>query len=287
MKNMNIKKLTSVSLIFVLGLLLSGSGCDSLFNGDSDEAGTGTFTVLLTDAPFPADLLKNAFIYVDSLDVQLKDAETDTSSRITLSRTPATYDLMDLRNGITATLAELDIPEGTYSKIRLYADSAKVVLIDGTEFPLKVPGGASTGLKIFIKPDIIVEEGVPSEVLLDFDMSKSFVAKGSLDRPKGITGFNLKPVVRAVNLATAGRLRGMVHDTSDTGIPDIQVSISTGDSVLTNTFTDTTGAYALLGIPVGTYSVEAGAAGYLTETVTDVAVDERGTTVQNFTLLPE
>jgi hypothetical protein len=284
---MNIRKIASISLIFVLGLLLSGSGCDALTNGDSDEVGSGTFSVLLTDAPFPADLLKNAFIYVDSLVVHQKDSETDTSARITLSRTPATYDLMDLRNGVTATLAEMDIPEGTYSQVRLYVDSAIVVLVDSTKFPLKVPGGASSGLKIFIKPDIIVEEGITSELLLDFDMSKSFVAKGKIDGPKGITGFNLKPVVRAVNLAAAGRLRGTVTDTSETGIPDVQVSISIGDSVLTNTFTDTTGAYALLGIPVGTYSVEAAAASYLAETFTDVAVDERGTTVQNFTLLPE
>ncbi|MFC1484777.1 DUF4382 domain-containing protein, partial [Candidatus Neomarinimicrobiota bacterium] len=269
------------------GWLLSGSGCDTLSNDDPDDAGSGTFSVLLTDAPFPSNLLKNAFIYVDSLDVRQKGSETDTGAYITLSTTPAIYDLMDLRNGVTATLAELDIPGGTYSQVRLFVDSAKVVLIDSSEFPLKVPSGASTGLKVFIRPDIIVEEGITSELLLDFDISKSFVARGSLDGPKGITGFNLKPVIRAVNLATAGRLRGTVVDTSDTGIPDVQLSISSGDSVLTNTFTDTTGAYALLGIPVGTYTVEAEAAGYLTETVTDVAVDEQGTTVQNFTLLPE
>ena len=118
-------------------------------------------------------------------------------------------------------------------------------------------------------------------------MSKSFVAKGKLDGPKGITGFNLKPVVRAVNMAAAGRLRGTVTDTLDAGIADVQVSISSGDSVLTNTFTDTAGAYALMGIPVGTYSVEAAAAGYLSDTAEDVVVDEQGMTVQNFTLLPE
>lgn len=284
---MTIKKIASLGSVLALGLLLFGNGCDTLMNGDSDDVKSGTFSVVLTDAPFPADLLNHAFIYVDSLEVRVKDAEEDTSSRIMLSRTPATYDLMDLRNGITATLAELDIPEGTYSQVRLYVDSAKVVLVDSTEFPLKVPGGSSGGLKIFIRPDIIVEEGVLSEVLLDFDMSKSFVARGKLDGPKSITGFNLKPVIRGINLATAGRLQGTVTDTGDTGIPDVQVSISSGDSVVTNTFTDTTGAYALLGIPVGTYSVEAAAAGYLTDTAADVVVDERGTTVQNFTLLPE
>lgn len=284
---MTIKKIASLSSVLALGLLLFGNGCETATNGDSDEVGSGTFSVVLTDAPFPADLLSHAFIYVDSLKVWLKDAEDDTSARITLSRTPATYDLMDLRNGVTATLAELEIPEGTYSQVRLYIDSAAVVLVDSTEFPLKVPGGSSGGLKIFIRPDIVVEEGVTSELLLDFDMSKSFVAKGKLDGPKGITGFNLKPVIRGINLATAGKLQGTVIDTADAGIPDVQVSISSGDSVITNTFTDTTGAYALLGIPVGTYSVEAAAAGYLTDTTDDVVVDERGTTVQNFTLLPE
>jgi hypothetical protein len=284
---MTIKRIASLGSVLALSLLLFGNGCDTLTNGDGDDVKSGTFSVVLTDAPFPAELLSHAFIYVDSLEARAKDAEDDSSSRIVLSRTPASYDLMDLRNGVTATLAELDIPEGTYSQVRLYVDSAKVVLVDTTEFPLKVPGGSSGGLKIFIRPDIIVEQGVTSELLLDFDMSKSFTAKGKIDGPKGITGFNLKPVIRGVNLATAGRLRGTVTDTSDTGIADVQVSVSSGDSVITNTFTDTTGAYALLGIPVGTYSVEAAAAGYIAETATDVAVDERGTTVQNFTLLPE
>lgn len=284
---MDTRKFAIFSSIVALGLLLAGNGCD-LFDDKSEEESAGMLTVLLTDAQFPVDFIDQAIIKVDSLDIRQKGVETDTGAYITLARDLGDFDLMNFRNGFTATLAVLDIPEGEYSRIRLFADSAKVILIDERQFPMKVPSGRQTGLKVDFRPDIVVESGVPTKLLLDFDMSKSFIAKGNLETVSGINSFSIKPVIRGVNLATAGRLQGTVLDVSEAPILAAQVSISTPDSVLSNTFTDTTGAYAFLGIPVGVYKVEAAAAGFLTKVFPDVAVDdEPGPTVQNFTLLPE
>ncbi|MFB0517448.1 MAG: DUF4382 domain-containing protein [Candidatus Neomarinimicrobiota bacterium] len=281
-------RITSLFMITVMvafGMVFLS--CESLTDG-SEDGDTGTLTVLLTDVPFPADLVAEANVTIDSLVVHAMDSDTF----ITLSSNRQVFNLLDLRNGVTAGLASLEIPTGRYNQLRLIVDdsAASVILNDSlsTSAPLEIPSGGKSGMKLNIKPFLQIEAGIESELLLDFDVSKSFHTKGNLDSPGGITGFIFSPVLRVVNLANAGRLQGTVTDSSsDTGIAGAQVSISTVDSVLTSTFTDTAGAYAIIGIPADTYSVEAAAAGYNTETASDVAVDARGTTVQNFVLTPQ
>ncbi len=278
----NIKKLLSLTVAVVaVGAVFTS--CDSLFNGNGD-GDTGTLSVLLTDAPFPTDLVESAYVTIDSVVIHAMHID----EFITLSSDPAEYDLMELRNGETALLADLDIPTGEYNQIRLLVndDSARVVLKEGPTLPLTVPSGEKSGLKINILPHLSIGAGTTGEVLLDFDVSKSFTMQYG-QGGGAITGFHFKPVVRAVNLASAGKLHGTVTDASlDTLIADAQVSISSPDSVLTTTFTNTSGAYAFLGIPVGTYTVEAAAFGYNSKTES-VAVDEEGWTVQNFKLIPQ
>ena len=262
----------------VLGAFFTS--CESLWN-DTGDGDTGTLTVLLTDAPFPADLVESALVTIDSVVIHAKH----TDEFITLSSDPAVYDLMDLRNGETALLADLDIPTGEYNQLRLLVndDSARVVLKEGTTLPLMVPSGEKSGLTINILPHLSIGAGTTGEVLLDFDVSKSFTMQYG-QGGGAITGFHFKPVVRAVNLAAAGRVKGTVSDkSSDQPIADAQVWIEK-DTVLTTTFTDTNGTYTILGIPVDVYTVTATAAGYDTVSVADVSVEAKGVKTQNFQL---
>lgn len=192
----------------------------------------------------------------------------------------STFNLLDLRNRVTAILSQVELPAGYYDLLRLYVREANVVLQD-TTFDLNIPSAASSGLKVFIRPAIEITGGVTTELLLDFDVSKSFHVEGN---PAAPSGFRFYPVVRGVNLATAGRLQGTVKNISEVAIPGAQVSVSNLDSVLATTFTDSAGAYAFIGIPVDTYTMEAYASGYNSETVSGVAVDAKGTKIQNFTL---
>ncbi len=280
----NIKKLLSLTAaVAALGIIFTS--CDA---GDGD---TGTLRVLLTDGPFPADLVAEANITIDSLDIREKDTQDETGAYTTLSREPGTYNLMDLRNGVTESLANLDVPEGTYNQVRLYVSDAEVVLKTGDEFPLQVPSGVRTGLKIFIRPDIEVQSGITAELLLDIDVSKSFVVQGDSHGPGGITGFLFKPVLRAVNQSTAGRLVGTVTDTSTVAnpIPDAQVWVWSVemDSVISNTFTDTlTGDYKLIGLEAGFYTAYATVAGYDTVSVDDVEIIAATATPLDFPLTP-
>jgi len=293
----NIKKLLSLTAAVVaLGAIFTS--CDSLFNGNGD-GDTGTLTVWLTDAPFPADLVAEANITIDSLDIREKDTEDETGAYTTLSREQGTYNLLDLRNGVKESLVELDIPEGTYNQVRLFVSDAEVVLMDGQEFPLQVPSGIRTGLKVFIRPDIVVENGITSELLLDIDVSKSFVVQGPVSsqpwsRNDSIKGVLFKPVLRAVNQSVAGWLVGTVTDTSAAAnpIPDAQVWVWSVemDSVISNTFTDTldplTGDYQLIGLAAGFYTAYATVADHDTVSFTDVEIKAATATEQDFVLTP-
>ncbi len=289
MKRMT-KFLTLTAAVVVLAAVFTS--CDSIWNSGNE----GTLTVLLTDAPFPADLVAEAIVVIDSMDIRAKEDGNGDGPFITLSRERGAYDLMDLRNGITTSLVNLDVPTGRYDLVRLFVDSAYVVLKEvGTTYDLRVPSGHGTGLKVFIRPEIEVIGGITSELLIDIDVSKSLLVQRSGQSPNIELRFTFKPVIRAVNQSTAGQLVGTVGTVADTSatanpIPDAQVWVWSveADSVISNTFTDTlTGDYQLIGLPAGFYTAYATVAGHDTVSFTDVEIIAATATPQDFALTPK
>ena len=142
------------------------------------------------------------------------------------------------------------------SLLRLYVDSAGIKLKDETVYNLKIPSGAQTGIKINIQPAIRVVAGLTSEIMLDFDVSRSFVVQGNPNTPAGIKGFIFKPVIHAVNASTTGSIQGMVLDSDSNALEDAGVWID-ADTTTYSTFTESEGFYLLSGIPEGFYTVNA------------------------------
>lgn len=256
------KKLLGITVI-ILSLAVGFTGCES----PAEESDTGTLSVLLTDAPFPSDLVVEANVTIDSLEVRQKGGG-EGGPYITLSTTSQDFNLLDLSNGVTTGLAELDLPTGSYDLLRLYVGAASVVMNDNTVYDLTIPSGAQTGIKIFVKPDIAIVAGATTALLLDFDVSRSFVVQGPMDAP---TGFLFKPVIRGVNESTTGGITGIVSDTASVALPNIEVWAEL-DTVVSTAFTDSTGIYAMVGLTAGIYTVKAYAAGYDTASVPDVEV---------------
>jgi hypothetical protein len=267
------------------------ASCEDNMNDDlAPGADTGKLTVKMTDAPLNIDLVEEANVTISKIEARQvieDEAEADTTNPfITLYNQTETYNLLELRNGVTETLVDMEIPTGDYDLIRLYVDEASLTLTNGQTYDVKVPSGDQTGIKVFIDPEVQVEGGLTSELLLDFDVSKSFVMKGNLNTPAGVNGFNFKPVIRAVNQTTAGRIAGMVTDTADTAINEAAVWIEQ-DSVITTTYSDTTGSYAILGVKEGTYDVYAAKEGYDTLKVSGLEVTAGNQTTQNLELMPQ
>jgi len=239
--------------IFVLGLI----ACIA-----TDEEETGTLSVQLTDAPFPTAEVAEANVTITKLEAR-EAGGGDGSPYLTLSEETQAYNLLDLRNGVTASLTELDILAGDYDLFRLYVSEGSVVMKDGTVHNLTVPSGAQTGIKLFIDPAIEVVNGLTADLLLDFDVEKSFVPQGAMNN---IVGFIFKPVIRAVNASTVGRVAGSVIDTSAVVLADARVWVAQ-DTVISTTYTDTEGNYTILGLAAGTYTANAALAGYDTVSV--------------------
>lgn len=266
--------------IFIVGILASSMAFVSCNNEEniSIEEGKGRINVLLTDAPYPIELISNTYVTIDKVEIRKKtEAEMDEEkdSFIVLSEENMVIDLLELTNGITEEIAAAELEAGYYDMIRLHVVDATVVLTDGSEFDLKVPSGSSSGLKIKIQPEIHLEEGQTSDVLLDFDVSRSFVVKGPLDN---INGFNFKPVVRGVYMGAAGRIEGNVTDTLATPLEDAMIKAwmpdeAESDSLdYVSSFTDELGDYKMIGLKEGTYTVVCEMEGYENDTLKNVTV---------------
>ncbi len=100
------------------------------------------------------------------------------------------YDLLKLQNGID-TLIALDTIDGEFLKeIRLVLGDNNTVVEDGVEYPLTIPSGSQSGLKIKVNRPIDGLDMV--DILLDFDAEESVRQIGNGD-------FILSPVIKVVN----------------------------------------------------------------------------------------
>lgn len=266
--------------IFAVALAAFFTACDKT----SDNSGNGNLVIKVTDAPFPIDMVESAMVTITKVEIRKAgDGVPDGNPFIVLLEDTVTFDLLDLRNGVVEELLDMEIPAGLYNLLRLYVEEASLKIKDGETYKVKVPGGQQTGIKIFVRPGFNVTGGLTTELLLDFDLSRSFVVRGNFDSPHGINGFIFKPVIRAVNNTAVGRIIGIVTDTSRVKIKNAQVWVKQ-DTIIAKSFTDTLGHYALIGLPAGKYSIFATRENYDTVGYSDVNVVAGNLTIKDFML---
>jgi len=289
-KEIKMKKPGIILTFIVLGVII--------FNACTKEDSITTsrtkskLTVYLTDAPFPIDLVSKTIVNIDKIEIRKQAADSSNADFIVLSEDPIQVDLLSLSNGLTEQLASVELDSGTYDMIRMHVTDSKVILKDNTEFDLKIPSGSSSGLKVKIDPSIEVSSGQIIDVLLDFDVSKSFVAKGNWKGGK-LNGFNFKPVVRGILLGMAGQIEGTVTETTGTALEKAAVKVwlptneAENDSLITSSFTDSEGKYKVIGILSGTYYLTTELDSFQTDTVWNVNVTQGQSTTVDVQLVPE
>ncbi len=162
--------------------------------------------VLLTDAPLDDVLEANVTIER----VELIDSIGTTT---VLLDEPLPFDLLTLRNGVTAELADLPVLASTYQQLRMVVgDSAYVLLTDSTTERLKIPSGESSGIKLMNLPPFHVEEGDDLVVItIDFDAEKSFVRAGNSGK------YIFKPVLKPLAIEIDGEPMAMPADSTQQG----------------------------------------------------------------------
>ena len=258
--------------------MLVFAGCDKTNDGN------GRLVVNITDAPFPVDMVESAEVTITKLEIRKAgDGISDECPFEVIWEGSEIFNLLDLRNGVVAGLLDIEIPAGEYDLLRLYVDEASLKVKDGESYTVKVPSGRQTGIKVFISPGLVVEGGLTTEMILDFDLSNSFVMQGNMNSPAGIKGFHFKPVIRAVNNSKAGRLEGKVTNKDGVKIKEASVTVRQ-DTVVATAVADTMGYYAILGLPSVSYSVTAAKENFDTLEVKDVIITNGNRTVLNLEL---
>lgn len=205
------------TLRFALPLILAASAALLSACGGSTTSGNGEFSLGITDAPVDgADA-----VVVTFTDVELLAADNTVRRKYTFT-TPQSVDLLDFQGAQQRFLVGdandgVELPAGEYDSLRLTVasqtnancNSAKAdpnypnyVLVNGVKFPLIVPSGGSSGLKV--RGPLIVAAGERAAYTVDFDLRKSLAERGA-------TGcYNLRPVLRVVDNAEVGTLTGTV-----------------------------------------------------------------------------
>lgn len=191
-------------------LVLATAGLAGCGGGGSDP-NTGSLTLSLTDAP--VDGAESVVVAFTGIDLQRSDG-----TRVNLDFGMAngqpnikSIDLIKLQNGATGSLTDgAGVPAGRYEWMRLKVQADKnsqsgsyIVLSNGQQYPLWIPSGAETGLKL-VQP-FTVAQGSATRLLIDFDLRKSITAPPGQD-----PNYLLKPVLRLMDELQVGKITASI-----------------------------------------------------------------------------
>jgi hypothetical protein len=203
-------------------LLVAAACAGDGVTGTRMKAGQGMLAVKLTDAPFPLDSLKEVNVYVvridarrahtdsaevdDSLEVEHHEGDDDhdgegcdSTKWVTIATPERAYNLLTLRNGVTAFLGASPVDTGHFKAVRLVIDPARsnIVLLDGTVLtmtsnpPVEFERRGKHGLFVELEDEIEIDEGGTTTLTIDLKLDKSLTLRGTSIRD----GFYFRPVV--------------------------------------------------------------------------------------------
>ena len=232
---MKTKKMSFAMVTVVTAAVLMIGGCSS---SPTSPNQMGTLSVLLVDSPTSYQQVN---IVVSRVDVHAAGSDS-TSGWFTINDVPATYDLLELTNGASKVLGDRQLAVGKYTQIRLIIGDGSNVVINGTTYPLQIPSGMRTGIKL--NNEFVIAAGRLYELVLDFNADRSIDQTGN-------GTYVLSPVIRVEAVVTSGSISGIVLPVAARATVS---AILPPDTV--STFADTlTGAFKIMALPAGTYSV--------------------------------
>lgn len=159
--------------------LLVTSALVFVFAACNKENNNNTLRVRLTDGPVDLDKVN-----VDLQQVQVK-MDRDSAKWVFLKTRAGVYNLLALQNGVDTMIAEGDVGPGVVKEIRLVLGDSNTVVKDGIQYPLTIPSGGASGLKIKISKPM---RTTLDSLIVDFDAGLS--VKQEQD------GYKLRPVLR-------------------------------------------------------------------------------------------
>lgn len=272
----------------------------SLLNYSCQQQGTdlvedsGNLILRLTDAPFPHNKVSEVNVTISAIKLEAEEAtfpvSTSESGLSNLLESPVEVNLLQLTNGVTISLLNNEMHIGRYKKMYIYLKKVEITLSDETVFDMIPRADPVKGSEIMLPVDFTVSPGLTTDLLLDFDVSRSFTPRMSPSANMGIAGFLFSPVLHLTDNLNTGSISGIVTSSLKNQISRIhgaQVSVISADTLVTTTFTDEAGMYTVLGLKPGNYRVEAEFEDLRTSSKEPVAIQSDKTAQQSLDLKAE
>ena len=182
---------SKLRLIFAIFLINALVAC----GGSNNSTYSGSLSLGITDGPIEiADVVSVSFTAVEvhgpeTILFEFEEAQT--------------INLLDYQGNERLMLLDgEELPTGNYQWLRLIVnDDASYIEIEGEQYPLLIPSGAETGLKL--NQNFVVASGATSDFTIDFDLRKSIHQEGNGD-------YTLRPTLRIVNNLEAGSITGTI-----------------------------------------------------------------------------
>lgn len=196
--------MSSITRIMSLAALVLGTAALGACGGGSDApSGSGTLSVNMADTP-----VDNATsVVVDFTGLELHNTN-GTMVNITFPSAKQ-IDLLKLQNGVTGALTQGEsVPAGSYDWMRLDVLANKdtqgqsyITLATGGEYPLYIPSGSQTGLKL-VSP-FTVAQGSTTQLIIDFNLRQSITSADGQN-------YKLVPALRLENQLQVGTIAANV-----------------------------------------------------------------------------
>ena len=168
----------------IKGALLVMCSVFALSGCRKEDDNKGNISIRMTDAPA-------AYQQVNVEILKVRVHMEGGASWIDLPTNSGVYDLLALQNGIDTTIvnSNAQLPAGNISQMRLVLGSNNTIMADSVLYPLAVPSGSESGVKIVGNMQVIPNQTL--NVLIDFVAGESVVENGN-------NSYHLKPVIKVV-----------------------------------------------------------------------------------------
>ncbi|HKJ34330.1 MAG TPA: DUF4382 domain-containing protein [Balneolales bacterium] len=257
------KTFFTLFLALAFGGLFFLQACNKSNVSGVNNNGQGTMKVHMTDSPISN--VSALTVNITKIEVHQNGADSTSGWKV-ISDSSETVNILNLTNGKTRLIGDQNLSAGTYSQIRLILGANSTVTIGGKQFPITIPSGTQTGIKI--NANITVKAGETFNLLLDFNAAQSIHMTGN-------GRYMLKPVIHAVNMQLDGNMKGTIQPASAKAA---LFAIINTDS--TSTFADTTsGNFKIIGLTPGVYSlfISPRDTSYADSTITNIQVNSADT----------
>ena len=208
---------------------------------DSGNPATSTATsILITDTPFPYDLVEGADLYIVRVTVGTDSGSTGSGcgGAVQVAAPNRTIDLLALQHGTTALLDTFKLTAGDYRAVcvTINTNLSSLTLRDGriltgTSSPgIDWSGSGERILKADVHDPIAIADS-GGRILIHFDVGRSFIPLQDVEPPRSDSGFAFIATLEAFDPSRTGSITGrLVSPFAGAPIVNASIRALVGDS---------------------------------------------------------